>query len=128
DAPPELAAAPSGSPSLLTLQGARERLLTAERFEPTMYLYDNQPGGIGLTERLFELLPPLLARARDILAACPCQAGCPSCVGPVTAVGREARPIAAALVDRLLAWRRADEAVAGGWAGGSNLTSTGASR
>src|SRR5262249_15199563 len=103
DAPPELGAARSGRPPLTTLQGARDRLRTAERFEPTMSLYDNQPGGIGLTERLFELLLPLLARARDILAACPCQAGCPSCVGPVNAVGRQARPIAAALVDCLLA-------------------------
>src|SRR5262249_4898838 len=103
DAPPEAGAAPGGSPPLTTLQGARERLRTSERFEPTMYLYDNQPGGIGLTERLFELLLPLLAPPRHTPAACPCLAGCPSCVGPVNAVGRQARPIAAALVDRLLA-------------------------
>ncbi len=87
---------------VLTAQGTRTRLLAAERFEPTAYLYDNQPGGIGLTERLFELLAPLLARARETLAACPCQAGCPSCVGPVNEVGRRAKPVAAALVDRLL--------------------------
>jgi DEAD/DEAH box helicase domain-containing protein len=103
DAPPETAPAPGEAGArVLTADGTRARLLRAERFEPTMYLYDNQPGGIGLTERLFELLPPLLARARETLAACSCQAGCPSCVGPVNEVGRQARPVAAALVERLL--------------------------
>ncbi|HEV8673868.1 MAG TPA: DEAD/DEAH box helicase [Methylomirabilota bacterium] len=92
---------PDAGVGVLTAQGTRARLLTAERFEPTVYLYDNQPGGIGLAEKLFELLPPLLARARETLAACPCRAGCPSCVGPVNAVGRQAKPLAAALVERL---------------------------
>jgi DEAD/DEAH box helicase domain-containing protein len=104
DAPPEATAEPPAAvpARVLTAEGTRARLLRGERFEPTMYLYDNQPGGIGLTERLFELLSPLLARARETLAACPCQAGCPSCVGPVNEVGRQAKPIAAALVERLL--------------------------
>jgi DEAD/DEAH box helicase domain-containing protein len=102
DAPPELGVTTGAAPPVLTAHGARRRLLDAPRFEPTVYLYDNQPGGIGLTERLFEVLPSLLARAREILARCPCQAGCPSCVGPVNEVGRQARPVAAALVNRLL--------------------------
>jgi DEAD/DEAH box helicase domain-containing protein len=103
DAPPPASTATEPpTPRVLTPERTRARLLRAERFEPTAYLYDNHPGGIGLTERLFELLPALLARARDTLAACPCRAGCPSCVGPVNAVGRQAKPVAAALVERLL--------------------------
>ncbi len=101
DAPPS-GPTGAGAPAVLTAQGTRTRLLAAERFEPTVYLYDNHPGGIGLTERLFEILPSVLARARDLLAACPCRAGCPSCVGPVNEVGRQAKPVAASLVDRLL--------------------------
>ena len=42
----------------------------AEQFKPTIYLYDNQPGGIGLAERLFEVLPDLLARGLETLEAC----------------------------------------------------------
>ncbi|MBI2468269.1 MAG: DEAD/DEAH box helicase [Candidatus Rokubacteria bacterium] len=99
---PEPAAREGGAPRVLTARGTRARLLAAERFEPTVYLYDNHPGGIGLVERLFELVPELLAQARDTLAACPCRAGCPSCVGPVNEVGRQAKPIAARLVERLL--------------------------
>jgi DEAD/DEAH box helicase domain-containing protein len=103
DAPPDATAAREApAPRVLTSEGTRARLLRAERFEPTVYLYDNHPGGIGLTERLFELLPDLLSRARDTLAACPCRAGCPSCVGPVNEVGRKAKPVAAGLVERLL--------------------------
>jgi DEAD/DEAH box helicase domain-containing protein len=109
DAPPDATPSP-GAPAdapppaaarVLTADRTRARLLRAERFEPTLYLYDNQPGGIGLSERLFEVLAPLVARARETLGACRCQAGCPSCVGPVNQVGRQAKPIAAALLDRL---------------------------
>jgi DEAD/DEAH box helicase domain-containing protein len=104
DAPPETGAPREpAAPRVLTSEGTRTRLLRAERFAPTVYLYDNHPGGIGLTERLFELFPGLLARARETLAACPCRHGCPSCVGPVNEVGRKAKPVAAALVERLLA-------------------------
>jgi DEAD/DEAH box helicase domain-containing protein len=102
-APPEPGDAAPAAPRVLTTERARARLLAAERFEPTAYLYDNQPGGVGLTERLFELMPGLLRRARETLAACRCRAGCPSCVGPVNEVGRRAKPVAAALLDRLAA-------------------------
>ena len=102
-APPETPAeATPASPRVLTADGTRARLLRSDRFEPTLYLYDSQPGGVGLTERLFELLPALVDRARETLLACPCRAGCPSCVGPVNAIGRQAKPIALALLERLV--------------------------
>jgi DEAD/DEAH box helicase domain-containing protein len=99
-APPEGGTLPA--PRVLTTERTRARLLAAERFEPTVYLYDNQPGGVGLSERLFELTAPLLLRARETLGACPCRAGCPSCVGPVNEVGRRAKPVAAALLEALV--------------------------
>jgi len=103
DAAPPEPGAPAAARPVLTTERTRARLLAAERFEPTIYLYDNQPGGVGLTERLFELVPPLLTRARETLAACGCRVGCPSCVGPVNEVGRRAKPIVAALLARLTA-------------------------
>jgi DEAD/DEAH box helicase domain-containing protein len=94
-----------GSPSeagvVVTRESARARLREAEAFTPTIYLYDNQPGGIGLAERIFEVLPDLLTRALETLDACACRNGCPSCVGPVNEVGRRAKPIARALLQRL---------------------------
>lgn len=55
----------------------------AERFTPTVYLYDNYPGGIGLSEPLWRRQAELVQRARELVAACDCRAGCPACVGPV---------------------------------------------
>jgi DEAD/DEAH box helicase domain-containing protein len=54
---------------------------------PTVFLYDAVPGGVGLAERLFRLHAQVLEAARDLIASCPCEAGCPSCVGPVLEVG-----------------------------------------
>ena len=56
-----------------------------EQFIPTVYLYDAYPGGIGLSEPLYLQREELLQRARDLLQACDCPAGCPACVGPVLA-------------------------------------------
>jgi DEAD/DEAH box helicase domain-containing protein len=85
-----------------TRESTRRRLLEAEQFNPTVYLYDAHPGGIGLAERLYEVLPELLGRGLATLEACPCQAGCPSCVGPVNEVGRRAKSTAARLLRALL--------------------------
>ncbi len=50
---------------------------------PTIYLYDDIPGGVGFAERLYELHWHLLQAAEELIVACPCADGCPSCVGPV---------------------------------------------
>jgi DEAD/DEAH box helicase domain-containing protein len=95
-----------GSPSepgaVVTRESAWARLLQAKEFTPTIYLYDNQPGGIGLAERMFQVLPDLLRRGLETLGGCQCKNGCPSCVGPVNEVGRRAKPVALALVRRLV--------------------------
>ena len=49
---------------------------------PTIYLYEAVPGGIGLSERLWQRHVELLAGAAELIAACPCDAGCPACTGP----------------------------------------------
>ena len=81
-----------------TGESTRRRLLDAETFTPTIYLYDSHAGGIGLAERLFDVLPQLVAHARETLHACPCAGGCPSCVGPVNEIGRRAKATAAAIL------------------------------
>jgi DEAD/DEAH box helicase domain-containing protein len=53
------------------------------RFHPALYLFDAYPGGIGLSQPLFERRVELVKRARGLVAACPCARGCPACVGPV---------------------------------------------
>jgi DEAD/DEAH box helicase domain-containing protein len=50
--------------------------------QPTVVIYDQVPAGIGLSQRLFELHNEVLRHAYDLVSACECSDGCPSCVGP----------------------------------------------
>ncbi|MBO8162178.1 MAG: DEAD/DEAH box helicase [Brevibacillus sp.] len=49
--------------------------------EPTIFLYDRYPGGIGLSEQVFQEMPTILAEAEKLICSCPCEKGCPSCTG-----------------------------------------------
>ncbi len=64
--------------------------------QPAVVLYDNLPAGIGFSQRLFELHDELRARALALVAECPCEDGCPSCVGPAgeNGVGGKAEVLA----------------------------------
>jgi DEAD/DEAH box helicase domain-containing protein len=50
--------------------------------KPTVILYDLIPGGIGLSERLYDIHDELMTRGKGLVEACGCDDGCPSCVGP----------------------------------------------
>lgn len=54
---------------------------------PTIYFYDRYPGGIGLSERLYDVHDELLRRAVTLIKNCTCLSGCPACVGPIEEVG-----------------------------------------
>ncbi|AJY77066.1 DEAD/DEAH box helicase [Paenibacillus beijingensis] len=54
---------------------------------PTIYFYDRYPGGVGLSERLFEVHDELLRQAKSVIQSCTCLSGCPACVGPIEEVG-----------------------------------------
>jgi DEAD/DEAH box helicase domain-containing protein len=47
---------------------------------PQIFIYDGFPGGVGIAEKGFDLLPELWAAALDVIQGCPCEGGCPSCV------------------------------------------------
>jgi DEAD/DEAH box helicase domain-containing protein len=47
---------------------------------PTVFVYDGHPGGAGISERGYELFEAWVKRTADLLAQCPCDHGCPSCV------------------------------------------------
>ncbi len=72
-------------------------------FEPDLYLYDNYPGGVGLSAPLYRMRRRLLRGAAELLAGCPCEAGCPSCVGPVGEVGDRGKEAAGRILAELLA-------------------------
>jgi DEAD/DEAH box helicase domain-containing protein len=60
-------------------------------FEPDVLLYDNYPGGIGQSDPLFRRRAELIAAALELASECPCQAGCPSCVGPHNEIGHRGK-------------------------------------
>jgi DEAD/DEAH box helicase domain-containing protein len=49
---------------------------------PAVVIYDQVPAGIGFSQRLFELHDEMMLRASELVSACECTDGCPSCVGP----------------------------------------------
>ena len=49
---------------------------------PTVYIYEKYPGGVGYAKQLFDLSRSVLERAYQLLRDCPCELGCPSCIGP----------------------------------------------
>ncbi len=49
---------------------------------PTLYLYDNFPGGVGYSKELFRIYRDIFTAARRVILDCPCTEGCPSCIGP----------------------------------------------
>jgi len=73
----------------------------AATFEPNLYLYDVYPGGIGQSAPLYRLAPQLLRQTAELLAACGCEAGCPSCVGPTGEVGERGKEVAARILREL---------------------------
>ena len=72
-----------------------------EFFEPNLYLYDAYPGGIGFSEPLYRVHDVLLRRTRELIAACPCENGCPSCVGPAGEKSERTKEAALAILEQL---------------------------
>lgn len=73
-----------------------------ESFEPTVFLYDNYPGGIGFSPQLFDDSKMLLDKTMKLISRCECRYGCPSCVGPVKEVGEKSKEVALALLREIL--------------------------
>ena len=49
--------------------------------QSTLIVYDRYPGGLGYSEKGFHQIARLLALCHHLVAECPCEDGCPSCVG-----------------------------------------------
>lgn len=69
--------------------------------QPSVLLYDQVPAGIGFSEKLFELHEDLLWRALELVSACLCEDGCPSCVGPAGENGMGGKMETLALLNQL---------------------------
>lgn len=69
---------------------------------PTLILYDNCPGGVGLAAKAYGMQRLLLEKALQIVSDCPCEQGCPSCAGPVGEIGTDGKPTSKLLLKELI--------------------------
>jgi DEAD/DEAH box helicase domain-containing protein len=79
-----------GRTRVMASDGAPASSDAARAFVPTLFLYDNYPGGIGLTTPLYDRADVVLAGARELVAGCGCADGCPACIGPILATDERA--------------------------------------
>ncbi|WP_156087718.1 DEAD/DEAH box helicase [Lysobacter sp. Root667] len=101
----------NGRGQLRGVEGGEVVLGEVQQFVPTVYLYDNFPGGVGLSEPLWTRQAELLARASELVERCDCRAGCPACVGPALAADEhEGATTPKSLAQRVLALLREDVA------------------
>jgi DEAD/DEAH box helicase domain-containing protein len=90
------------APGVAELVGAQpDAAEPKEFFEPNLYLYDAYPGGIGFSEPLYRVHELLLQKTRELISACACEQGCPSCVGPSGDKVEHSKDAALAILDRL---------------------------
>ncbi|MGM0864789.1 MAG: DEAD/DEAH box helicase [Bacillota bacterium] len=57
------------------------QIKAAHNEQPTIFIYDRYPGGIGLSEKVYEQMEKILLETSAMIERCPCNAGCPSCIG-----------------------------------------------
>jgi len=94
-----------GSLDKRTRTGGMGGIPEALASEPNIFIYDNYPGGIGFSRPLFDLHAALLERTYELITGCPCESGCPSCVGPEGNTGPHAKLVAVQILERLVTGR-----------------------
>ena len=87
----------SGAEETTPRLGSREQRVAPEH-EPTIFIYDNYPGGIGLSRPLYEIRERVLGDIRQLIRSCVCEGGCPSCTGPSPSAKEPALAILNALI------------------------------
>ncbi|MBN8732650.1 MAG: DUF1998 domain-containing protein, partial [Acidobacteria bacterium] len=102
-AKPVVAVAVRGEAAVAALgAGASHAAPAQNHFEPNLFLYETYPGGVGLSQPLHRLRHKLFEMTAAMIRGCPCEVGCPSCVGPVGEVGERGKEAAAALLAGLM--------------------------
>ncbi len=69
---------------------------------PTLYIYDSHPGGVGFSNKIYEIYRDILAKCREIIENCTCTGGCPSCIGPAVGEENTAKDIALEILGGML--------------------------
>lgn len=81
--------------------------------KPTIYIYDSYPGGIGFSERLYEMHLELFRKAREIISECACESGCPACVGSAAEVSENGKRLVIKILGGILGDTQPEEQAQG---------------
>lgn len=65
---------------------------------PTIFLYDRYPGGVGLSEEVYKHFQEVLSEAELLIEGCPCELGCPSCIGAGEDLGMNSKRLSMTLI------------------------------
>lgn len=71
-------------------------------YSPTIFIYENYPGGVGFAYELFSIHPEPLIKAREEIQFCSCNTGCPSCIGPLFITNVNVKEISLKMLDVIL--------------------------
>ncbi len=69
---------------------------------PTLFLYDNFPGGVGYSAEIYRSYRDIFYAAKKVITDCQCIDGCPSCIGPVYQGGEPGKKQALQLIEVIL--------------------------
>ncbi|MEG0472720.1 MAG: DEAD/DEAH box helicase [Solibacillus sp.] len=69
--------------------------------KPTLFIYDSYPGGIGLSEKVYDIILSLVEKTLAHVEGCPCPSGCPACVGPQNSLTDSPKKDAIKLLENL---------------------------
>jgi DEAD/DEAH box helicase domain-containing protein len=69
---------------------------------PVIAIYDQFPGGIGLSAKLYEIIEGVLKQSLEVIHQCGCEDGCPSCVGPAGENGLGGKEFAKEILKTML--------------------------
>ncbi|MGC9529447.1 MAG: DEAD/DEAH box helicase [Candidatus Bipolaricaulaceae bacterium] len=86
---------------------------------PAVIVHEAFPSGVGIAAKLFAVCAAWTEAARDLVADCGCEAGCPSCVLSPRC-GNQNRPMDKPGAARILAWVAAALAGGAGEGGGTS--------
>jgi DEAD/DEAH box helicase domain-containing protein len=93
-----------GARSITSFSDAEKEgsVVGTDAFDPTLFIFDAYPGGVGFSDLLYRKHDHLLRASRSRILSCPCSSGCPSCVGPTLEVGISAKKVASAILDLII--------------------------
>lgn len=82
--------------------GVKAEIQSAHFARPAIILFDEVPGGVGLSEAASRMWESIFAAMRSIVGECSCFQGCPACVDPAFEGGREHKAVALEIIELFL--------------------------